>query len=190
MRANVSVAASDNTKVNFEQNFLWPALILPLAGLVNLSNLPNLQVFSLFTVVNCEAIPWNVPPNAPSFGALHDINIILRTIPESNRITNLWFDFLIIGRPPFDKSLNQDWIGMFNEIIRIGGGKPLELEIMLLVTVSSISTGAEEFYMRIMEKAAFLSGCPNICTHWWNPTFWSRGIARFPFGQVRTRCRR
>ena len=72
---------------------------------------------------------------------------------------------------------------MFNEIIRIGGGKPLELEIMLSVTVSSISTGAEEFYMRIMEKAMFLSDCPNICTHWWNPTFlvsWDSTVPLWP----------
>jgi hypothetical protein len=151
---------------------------------VNFSNLPNLQVFSLYTIANCETLPIegrNVPLNPPSFAALHNINIILGTIPEFNKMTNLRFDFFIMGLP---ECLNQNWVGMFNEIIRIGGGKPLELELMLTVSFSSTPTGAEEFYMRIMEKAALVSDCSNICTHWWNPTLTSPPPSR----QVRTRC--
>ena len=83
---------------------------------------------------------------------------------------------------------------MFNEVIRIGDEKPLELELLM-----SASTGDADFeteypgedglYMRIMEKAAPLSDYPNICTHWWNPTYWIRGLDPFPNGQVRRRCR-
>ena len=81
---------------------------------------------------------------------------------------------------------------MFNEIIRIGGGKPLELELELaMIPSASINTHTEvdEFHMRIVEKAALLSDYPNICTHLvgpWNPT------PRFGrvYDQVRTRCRR
>ena len=78
-------------------------------------------------------------------------------------------------------------VEMFNEIIRIVGGKPLELELKLAVSSEILSNRGDELYVRIMEKAALLSDHPNICTHWWNPT---HGIGPFPRGQVRTRCRR
>ena len=159
---------------------------------MNLSNLPNLQVFSLYTIVKCKVRRRYITSRS-SFAALRDVNIVLGTIPDSNRITNLWLDFLTVGRRPFEGCLNQDWVEMFNEIIRIGSGKPLELELKLAVSsgaVSSDHTGQDELYMRIMEKAALLSDYPNICTHWWNPTLWTRGIGPFSRGQVRTRCRR
>ena len=95
-------------------------------------------------------------------------------------MTNLWFVFLADCSPPFDECLDQDWVGMFNEIIRIGGEKPLELGLEIEVC---LTTRADELRMRIMEKAALLSDYPNICSHWWNPT-------RGPYDQVRTRCRR
>ena len=174
-------------------NFLKAVCHLPLAGLVNLSNLPNLQVFSLYTIINCRA-PRRGQRIVPTFAALQDINIVLGTIPDSNKITNLWLDFLTVGRRPFDKCLNQDWVEMFNEIIRISGGKPLELDLKFAVASGTLSSdaGQDELYIRIMEKAAFLSDYPNICIHWWNPTLWTRGITGSPFprGQVRTRCGR
>jgi hypothetical protein len=117
---------------------------------VNLSNLPNLRVFSLYTITCRKTMAWNIwnpPLNAPSFTILHDINIVLGTIPESNRITNLWFDFLTIDRLSFDEFLNDDWVGMFNEIIRIGGVKPLELELKSEVcsnTLPDEHTGEED----------------------------------------------
>ena len=95
---------------------------------MNLTNLPNLHLFALYAFVDC-----NPPRNAPSFVVLHDINIVLSAIPESNRVTNLWFDFEIHGRHPFHGCLDQDWVGMFNEVIRIAGGKPLELELQMVV---------------------------------------------------------
>jgi hypothetical protein len=159
---------------------------------VNLSNLPNLKVFSLSTIINCKR-QLKGPRILPPFATLHDINIVLGTIPDSNRITNLWLDFLTVGRRSFDGCLNQNWFEMFSEIIRISDGKPLELELKLAVssgTLSSEHTGQDELYMRIMEMAVSLSDHPNICTHWWNPTLWTRGIGPFPRGQVRSRCRR
>ena len=72
---------------------------------------------------------------------------------------------------------------MFNEIIRIAGGKPLELELRLAVssgTSASEHTGQDELYMRIMEKAASLSDYLNICTHWWNPTLRTSPFPRDP----------
>ena len=185
--------------MNFDKSF-WLARRLPLAGLVNLSNLPNLQVFSLCSFINWKtlqirarrnvAILWNSPQKESSFAPLQDINIVLGTIPESNRITNLCFDFLTYGRPHFDECLNQNWVEMFNEIIRISGGKPLELELNLTVASGDLkNSGRDGLYTRIMEKAALLSDHPNICTHWWNPS--QDEIVPFhPRGYVRTRCRR
>ncbi|KIM35989.1 hypothetical protein M413DRAFT_32032 [Hebeloma cylindrosporum] len=85
-----------------------------LAGLVSLSNLSNLHVFSVYAIINC-----NTRRNAPRPAVLHDLNIVLGTIPKANKITNLSFDFDIIGRRPFPGCLDQDWVGMFDEIIRI-----------------------------------------------------------------------
>ena len=167
-----------------------------LSELVNLSNLPNLHVFSLYVIVNCIP-PRNAPRNAPLFAVLHDINVVLGTIPESNRVTNLWFDFQIVGQRgqhPFLECLNQDWVGMFNEVIRIGGGKPLELELQMAASVglsaNECSEQKDELYTFIIEKAASLSDYPKICTHFWNPTYWTRGIGPFPRGQVRRSCKR
>ena len=131
----------------------------------------------------------------PPFAALHDINVALGTIPDSNRVTNLWFDFSMIGRRgsqhPFLGCLNQDWVGLFNEVIRIGGGKPLELELQLSASMGFLDDhpDQDELYVDIMEQAALLSNYPKICTHFWNPTYWTRKIGPFPRGQVRRRCR-
>ena len=131
----------------------------------------------------------------PPFAALHDINVALGTIPDSNRVTNLWFDFSMIGRRgsqhPFFGCLNQDWVGLFNEVIRIGGGKPLELELQLSASMGFLDDhpDQDELYVDIMEQAALLSNYPKICTHFWNPTYWTREIGPFPRGQVLGRCR-
>ena len=160
---------------------------------MNLSNLPNLQVFSLSAIIDCK-VPRKrkASRKVPPFAVLLDINTVLGTILESNRVTNLWFDFDIVGRNPFRGCLDQDWVGMFNEVIRIGGEKPLELDFQIGVSTEDSETdaGEDELYMGIMEKAGSLSDHPNICTHWWNPTFGSRGLRPFPRGQVRRRCRR
>jgi hypothetical protein len=161
---------------------------------VNLSNLFNLRVFSLHSIINCKA-PRKSPRSARPFAVLHDINTALGTIPESNKVTNLWFDFKIIDRRPFRSCLDQDWAGLFNEIIRIANGKPLELELQMVVSMGSLETehpGLDELElsMHIMEKGGSLSDYPNICTHFWDPNFWARGLRPFPRGQVRSRCRR
>ena len=100
-----------------------------------------------------------------------------------------------MGLRPFRGCLDQDsdWVGTFKEVIRIAGGKPLELEFGMSVSTedsySNTEHPGEDEYMHIMEKADLLSDYPNICAHWWNSTFRNRGINPFPSGQVRTRCR-
>ena len=163
---------------------------------MNLSNLSNLRVFSLYySLVNCK-VPGKRNArrtrNAPPFVVLHDVNMVLGTILDSNGVTNLWFDFMIFGWHLFPGCLDQDWVGMFNEVIRIGGGKPLELELQMRVETgySDIEYhGQDELYMGIMEKAASLSDYPKIYTHRWNPTLGSCELDPLTRGQVRRRCR-
>lgn len=44
----------------------------------------------------------------------------------------------------------------------------------------------DELFVNIMEKAASLRGYPKICSHFWNPTFWVRGLGSFPHGLFRS----
>ncbi|KIM41142.1 hypothetical protein M413DRAFT_412221 [Hebeloma cylindrosporum] len=160
-----------------------------LAELVNLGNLPNLRVFAVCTIIKC-----NKQKNAPLPIGLRDINVVLNAIPKSNKIINLWFDFEIIGLRDFHGCRDQDWAGMFNEIIRISGGKPLELELQLMVSTMDMNkepVGHHELIKKIMENATSLSDYPNICTHFWDPKLWERDIGPGPFprGQVRSRCK-
>jgi hypothetical protein len=81
---------------------------------------------------------------------------------------------------------------MFNEIIRISGGKPLELEIGLSAYIGILDLPERKelpVYTCVMEKAALFLDYPNICTHFWNPTCKDRWIGPYPH-QVRGRCRR
>ena len=152
---------------------------------MNVSNLAALHVFSLSTFINCKQ-----PPNEPRSTVIQDIILVLGAIPRSNKLTNLLFDFTIFGPAgPFSRFLEQDWVVMFHEVIRIADGKPLELELHIIFT-GTLDTGhpeQDELFVDIMEKAAMLSDYPNICTHVWNPT---GELGPFPRGQVRNRCRR
>ncbi|KAF8959431.1 hypothetical protein BDZ97DRAFT_1667254 [Flammula alnicola] len=157
---------------------------LPLAGLVNLSNLSHLHVFALNAVIKCDV---------PGSAVLRDINIVLGKIPASNKVTNLSFDFKIFGEHPFGGCLDEDWVGICDEVIRISAGKPLELDLQMIVSTGKLEwqhPGQAELYVHIMEKIASLSDYPNICTHFWNPTCWTQGLRPVPRGQVRSRCRR
>jgi hypothetical protein len=101
---------------------------------------------------------------------------------------NLSFDFHILGAHPF-RCLDEDWVGMCDEVIRISSGKPLELDLDLARDVR----GREEdelVYVRIMERTTSLSDYPNICTHFWNPTIsWYLLKQKLRDGEVRSRCR-
>ncbi|KIM34743.1 hypothetical protein M413DRAFT_80113 [Hebeloma cylindrosporum] len=159
-----------------------------LAELMSLSNLSNLRVFAIFAIINS-----NKRRNAPCLAVIYDINTVLGTIPKANKITNLSFKFNIIGRRPFRECLEQDWVGMFDEIIRISGGKPLELELAMAVSTENLGVdqpGEGQLYTDITNKSASLLDHPQICAHFWNPTFWARGVGPLPRGQVRGRCRR
>ena len=60
---------------------------------------------------------------------------------------------------------------MCDEVIRISSGKPLELDINMLVGLRGRGhrCGEDELYMHIRERTTSLSDHPNICTHFWNP---------------------
>ena len=148
---------------------------------MNLSGLPRLRVFALRAEIKCDA---------PEFAVLRDINIVLHTIPASNSITNLWFDFSILGEHPHE-CLDEDWVGICDEVIRISSGKPLELEMgMPADNKRSWDEGGEDgVYERLIRRIASLSAHPEICTHIWHPLYWVV-LDPFPRGQVRNRCRR
>jgi len=150
---------------------------------VNLSKVSRLCIFCLYAIID----------KAPRFAVISDINVVLGTIPESNKVTNLGFDFKIDGQRPFRVCLDQDWAGMFNEVIRISDGSPLELELNTVISRGNLDveySGEDELYGYIMDKAGSLLVYPKICTHFWNPTLWNRGLVPFPRGQVRSKCRK
>ena len=105
---------------------------------------------------------------------------------------NLSFDFQILGEHPFRGCLDEDWVGICDEVIRISSGKPLELDLTMSVDNGTLEHGhrEDELYVRIMERIRSLSEHPRICTHFWNPTYWTQGLGPFPRGQVRSICRR
>ncbi|KAF8959436.1 hypothetical protein BDZ97DRAFT_2078106 [Flammula alnicola] len=156
---------------------------LSLAGLVNLSDLSHLHVFALHATIKCDV---------PGSAVLRDINIVLGTIPASNKVTNLSFDFTIFGEHPFGGCLDEDWVGICDEVIRISSGKPLELDFKMTVSTAKLQwqhPGEEELYVHITERTASLSDYPKICTHFWNPTCWTQGLGPFPRGQASLRLR-
>ena len=104
---------------------------------------------------------------------------------------NLSFEFDILGEHPFGGCLDENWVGICDEVIRISSGKPLELDLKMTVDNGELERGQgeDELYARIMEKTTSLSDHPKICTHFWNPTYWYHGLDPFPRGEVRGRCR-
>jgi len=92
---------------------------------------------------------------------LHNFNSILSTIPKANQLTQLSFRFTVYGRRHFSRCLEQDWVGMCDEVVRVSAGKPLEL---YLERTYSMLRGrpAEEVFNRIEENVASLSDYPNI----------------------------
>ena len=135
---------------------------------MNLSSLSNLHVFSLYAFVHCKA-----PRNAPPLAVLHDINIVLGTIPESNSVANLGLEFKI--------TLFKDvWIKIELEcsmkLSALVAGN-LDLELQMVVSTGSLRVGHPR-----EDKLHAQGGTPtrNICTHLRNPTYWTRGLRPFP----------
>ncbi|KDR81090.1 hypothetical protein GALMADRAFT_222652 [Galerina marginata CBS 339.88] len=145
---------------------------LSLAGLVNLRDLSRLRVFALYAIIKCAYT-------------------VMSKIPTANNVTNLSFDFTVHSKYTFRGCLDEDWAGMCDEVIRISAGKPVELDVMIAVEWGKLypqDFEQENLYQAIMKKMASLSEHANICTHFWNPTYWAQGLGPFPRGQVRGRC--
>ena len=82
---------------------------------------------------------------------------------------------------------------MFDEVIRIGGGKPLELDLVMSASMGILEPEHHEqkdLYMYVKEKAALLLDHPNICVHFWNPTSTWRDRDTGPFSRPQVRRRR
>ena len=126
---------------------------------MDLRHLPNLRIFAIHTNIESDA------RDAQGLLVLHDINSILSTIPKANQVTQLSFKFCFTVfdlHHPFGKYLEQDWVGLCDEVIRISAGKPLELYLVMTFYSPGHSPPPEnKLYYRII---ALLSDHPNICT--------------------------
>ncbi|KAF8799580.1 hypothetical protein BYT27DRAFT_7236317 [Phlegmacium glaucopus] len=145
--------------------FAWGTNVkqLPLAGLVNLRDIPCLRVFALHAIIECDA---------QEFVVFRDIKLVLNTIPTSNKVTNLSFGFTIAGEHPFDGCFKEDWVGIWGEVVRISAGKPLELNLRTVVRPPNFQYPPhrqDELFERITEKIASLLNYPNIDTHYTHP---------------------
>ena len=124
---------------------------------MNLRHLPNFHIFTFHAFIKCDA-------HEPVVS--RDINSILATIPDTNQVRQLTFRFNIYGEHPFGGCLEQDWVGMCDEVVRVSAGKTIALYLELsIVPTFCPHPGGDELYERIKEKIAYLSDYPNICTH-------------------------
>ena len=138
----------------------------------------RLRVFALYTTIDCDT---------PGPSVVHIVNTVLNTIPASNTVMNLSFDFYIAGAHPF-RCFDENWVGMCDEVIRISSGKPLELDLELSRAVRGREE--DELYDRVLMRTRSLLGYPNICPHFWNSTTpWYLLDQKLPRGEVRSRCR-
>ena len=156
---------------------------IPLAGLINLSRLLRLRVFALHASIKCDT---------PEPMVLRDIITVLGTIPASNSVTNICFEFRIFGEHPFCGCLDEDWVGICNEVVRISSGKLLELDMQIMVDSGKYEfiRGADELYGHIIERTTSLSNHSQICTHFRKLSPWIDRYTPSPCSQVRSRCRR
>ena len=100
---------------------------------------------------------------------LRDIKHVLSTISKANQVTKVSLDFVIYCEHPYSECLEDDWVGMCDEVVRVSAGKPLELDIKLSIGTGYSPIGQDQLYECVKEKIAYLSDYPNICTHFWHP---------------------
>ena len=124
-----------------------------------------MRVFKLDAIIKC---------NVKESTVLRDINFVLSTIPASNKVTNLSFGFTISGKHPFRGCLEEDWDGMWDQVVRISAGKllGLGLEMSVQMQMSNLQLeypGEDKLYRRMEKRILSSSDHPNICTHLWYP---------------------
>ena len=107
---------------------------------------------------------------------LRDIKLVLSTIPKVNQVTKLSLEIIIFSVPTFSECFEEELVGMCEEVVRVSAGKPLELDLDMLISPKPSSfgpdyplIGRDELYKRIKERITFLSDHPNISTHLWHP---------------------
>lgn len=130
---------------------------------MNLSHLPCLHIIAIRIIMKAGA-------RKPA--VLRDINLVLSKIPKANQVSKLSLDFDIYGKHPFGGCVEEDWVGMCDEVVRISAGKPLALNLEMAITPPGFQyppPGGDELYRRIKEKIASLSDYPHISTHIWHP---------------------
>ena len=109
--------------------------------------------------------------------ALRDIKLVLSTIPKVNQVTKLSLEFIIFSEHILSDRFEEELVGMCEEVVRVSAGKPLELDLKMLISLNPSQLWwpehplirRDEFYERIKEMIAFLSHQPNISTYFWHP---------------------
>ena len=106
--------------------------------------------------------------------ALRDIKLVLSTIPKVNQVTKLSLEF--ISEHILSDRFKEELVGMCKEVVRVSAGKPLELDLKMVISLNTSQLWPEhplirrdEFFECIKEMIAFLSHQPNISTHFWHP---------------------
>ena len=131
-------------------------------GLVDLRHLPNLHIFAIYVLIRCDAQELVV---------LRDINnLILRTIPNANQVTNWHFvstsTVFILLMDAWTRLGRIVWLGYTCFCRETSQAFELYVELSMVPPFDPPPVG-DELYERIKEKIAYLSDYPNICTHVW-----------------------
>ena len=127
---------------------------------MDIRRLPNLHIFQNYAFIKSDA-------HEPVVS--RDINLILSMIPNANQVNVLSFCFNVYGKHPYDGCLEQDWVGMCDEVVLVSAGKPLELYLEMSIVPPEDRPPGDELYERIKEKIASLSDHPNIRIYFWYP---------------------
>ncbi|KAF9561634.1 hypothetical protein CPC08DRAFT_635186 [Agrocybe pediades] len=149
---------------------------LPLAQLVNLSNLPELRRFTLSAVLG-------------AYDVVTDISTILERVPASNKMTNI-----MIGFEVSDASImrfDHRWHQLYGRVERIASQKKLEFELKFFP--SSHTTPVKEVDMQGLKLlgnlTSLITSQSTICLHIWTPICWTLGIPPMVSGTYREQCK-
>ena len=117
---------------------------------VNLSKIPNMQVFCLYVIICCRTHPLR------SSGILTSSSLQYPTCSIKSQTSSSSF------KSSVRNILLHVLIKIGLEIIRISDGEPLELELQMVVSTADIiweieHPGQYELFVRIMEKGTPLS---------------------------------
>ncbi|KAF4611446.1 hypothetical protein D9613_004334 [Agrocybe pediades] len=137
---------------------------LPLAELVDLSNLSELRIFTLRFDLG-------------TYGDLTEVNTVLQRIPSDNKLTNITIEFPV--KTASTLCFNERWRRLCDEVKRASAQRRLEFELQFYP--SSRTTSADEVNEQVKKLqenlSSFMKSESTVCLHVWSPICWTLGIA-------------